>query len=325
MRIVRCENMDEWNECVSASPIATVFHQKEWLMAIEKSCRCELIPLVGVMDGNVVGICPLFRMRKGPVCAVFSPPPKTCVPFMGPAVIPVDSEGHGMEMLRIKFLEKIDDYISKELRADLISLHFTPGFHDVRALKWRGYTADTLYTYVVDTRDADMIWAGFRSELRRDIRKASQNRIREGDNYGWLYTLVEQRYREQGLKPPISRDYYDSVCRTLGGAALKLFVAEQKGERKSGLLLAHDAHTAYFWFGAPRVDGTTVNDLLHWEAIRWCCKMGIGRYDMVGANTPRLCRYKMKFNPEIAVYLHLKKAGAIGKLAEKAYRKLTGR
>jgi len=64
-----------------------------------------------------------------------------------------------------------------------------------------------------------------------------------------------------------------------------------------------------------------MNDLIHWRIIRDAIDEGYTTYDLVGANTERLCRYKSKFNPALRTYYSMTDGMTGMNTAAKLYRK----
>jgi hypothetical protein len=93
-------------------------------------------------------------------------------------------------------------------------------------------------------------------------------------------------------------------------------------------LYSNDA--AYFWQGGARgeYDGTSVNSLLHWRIIEDLVDDppldSISAYDLMGANTDRLCQYKSKFGASLVPYYTIESNGPQMELAKRAYRAITG-
>ena len=78
----------------------------------------------------------------------------------------------------------------------------------------------------------------------------------------------------------------------------------------------------FSWFGAAKTDlnGIYPNDLLQWEALKWAGDNNFKCYEIVGANTPRICTFKVKYNPTLSMhYSIVKYSPRIIKWVESAY------
>src|SRR4030067_3227207 len=82
--------LEKWDEIVKSSPYGTIFHTIEWLRIAEKHTNSRIYPFIGKNGNEIVGIFPIFYRKIGLTKMVFSPPPKTAIPYMGPILIGYD-------------------------------------------------------------------------------------------------------------------------------------------------------------------------------------------------------------------------------------------
>ena len=103
---------------------------------------------------------------------------------------------------------------------------------------------------------------------------------------------------------------------------MKILVAKYDGEIVGGLLNIYKNKKILNWMGNVKTNirGVSPNDLLHWEVIKWATEHGLKYYELVGANTERLCHYKSKYNPSLSICFSAKKYLSFSaKLVESAY------
>lgn len=68
MFVEELKNNNEWEDFLQTSPDGTFYHSLKWKEVIEKSFLCPAIYLVvRDMNGAVVGICPGFVLKPGPL------------------------------------------------------------------------------------------------------------------------------------------------------------------------------------------------------------------------------------------------------------------
>ena len=148
-----------WDDFVEKSPYGLLFHKWDFLKIMEKHTNYQLLPY-GIYRGNeLICIFPLFFRYYNGFKMVFSPPPLTSVPYLGPVVSPV------YDTLRQKrkeiYCNAIGDDIDQEIKKlmpNYTSIITAPEFIDMRPFKWNGYCVDTHYTYVIDlTNPQDVI------------------------------------------------------------------------------------------------------------------------------------------------------------------------
>ena len=105
-----------WDKIVDSSPHSTIFHTWKWLKITEKHSRSRLYPVMGYKGTTVIGIYPLFFQKMFGISCVFSPPPATAVPFLGPIIVGYDAlKQNKKESVFLNFQKSIDEFIFSEL------------------------------------------------------------------------------------------------------------------------------------------------------------------------------------------------------------------
>ena len=69
------EETKKWDSYVEESSQGSVFHQYDFLKIMEKHSNSKLHLLTGYKGDKLIGLFPIFEISKGPISAVFSPPP----------------------------------------------------------------------------------------------------------------------------------------------------------------------------------------------------------------------------------------------------------
>ena len=84
----------------------------------------------------------------------------------------------------------------------------------------------------------------------------------------------------------------------------------------TGIVLIKYKNKIQYWIGGipPKEKYVGINELLHWNVIKRNLNTNVTYYDLVGANTKHLCRYKSKFNPVLKVYYTVEKGNLKGNL-----------
>jgi len=336
LKVGREEDAELWDRLVESSPHGTIFHTWKWLKIAEKHTNSRLYPLIGYKGTEPVGIFPLFFQRKTFLKMVFSPPPHTAIPYLGPVLVNYDKlKQHKKENSFLEFQREVDRFLKDKLRAEYVYISLPPGLSEPRPFKWTGYEVEPAYGYLNDLSNGiDNLWKNFEKKLRGDIERGKRRGItvEEGDKeeVGIIYDLLLDRYAEQNKIVTVPKEYlfdvYDSFFQNI-----KVFVAKYKGEIVSGLIDIHgtDIHNrdrAATWIGNPRPKfkiSPSPNDLLTWEAMKYACEHGFKYYETIGtAGDERLHNYYSKFNPELLVRFSMRKYSSfIPKLMEMAYIK----
>jgi len=317
----------EWNKLVEKSSYGTIFHRWEWLKIVEKHTKSKLYPVIGYKNETPVGIYPFYYQKKKLVKFIFSPPPKSLLMYMGPAVI--DSNNflkQDKRELRLIELHKATYEFMKSLGYDYIRIRTSPGLIDARPFLWTGFCVEPLYTYVINLdRSIKHIWENLNKELRRNINKAKKSGviIEEGsrEELYLLDELLKKRFIEQGvsLKYRDYKRYLGDLYNEFYPQSLRIFVAKYDGEIVTGQIITCYKDKISLWAGSPKTNllRGTPTELLQWEIIRWAHENGFKYCEIMAGDDPRLRHFKAKFNPELVVWFSATKCSPKYMILEK--------
>jgi len=299
----------QWDSFLSSCSYASIFHKWDWLALMEKHSSSKLYSLVSFKGDEPVALIPFFLQKKGFLRLVFSPPPELGIPKLGPVFLSQGLKQSKFEGIQLSVYDEVLSFLSSELRPNYFQLNALPDINDIRPFKWAGFSVEPMYTYLITlTVGADPIWAGFKKELRKNVSNAKEKgvSVRQGsrDDFDYVLTSNADRYLEQGIFHSSSSTYFQDVFKAFHPDSMQVFVAELNGERIGGLITVSSKDTVSAWIGATKTEmqGIYPNDVLQWESIKWACEKGFKTYEIIGANTPRICRFKAKYNPAPALY-----------------------
>ncbi|WP_049985946.1 GNAT family N-acetyltransferase [Halobellus rufus] len=322
------EDDTEWNSLVDRADGSTPFHRREALDVFADHTDTTLYPLVGYKGQEPVGLFPVFELRKGPLSAAFSPPPGRKIPYLGPVVFRtpgVKQRTH--EKTHRRFVDSAIDYLDEEIRPRYVNVRPPPSYHDPRPFLWAGFEATPRYTYHVDIdRPADEVLSAASSDLRSNVRKTAEGDY-QIDEAGRpeitnVIEFAQARHAEQGISYGVTTAFASDLASALP-EHVAAYVCTAAGEFAGGAIVLVDDDALYRWqsvvdFEAP----VPAHDLLDWHLIESGIDRGVDRYDLVGANEPRLCEYKSKFAPEVATYYELTRSPVPPSLVAAAYDRL---
>lgn len=319
----------EWNDLVEQSPQATPFHRYESLSVIANHSGARLYPYVGFKGQEPVGLFPIFELSKGPASLAFSPPPDLKITYLGPIQLNYRKQKQRRrERTNRRFvrgcLERIDESVNP------LFTHVYAGIRyiDARPFAWSGFDPVTRYTFLVDLRPTEEdIIMGFSSDARKNIRNTDETEyeIYAGGEQDIKRTIkqVQKRHDEQDATYNVPPEFVADLYRTLPDHMMQVYVCEVDGAFVGGHITLELGDTVYGWQSWGDFDaGVPVNDLLEWAIITRARNRGIKWYDLVGANTERLSKYKAKFNPELRTYHRLQKGTAGMSLVVKLYKRI---
>ena len=333
MRIERVD-ADEWDRALPGEGFE-VFHTAAALETLERHSAGDLQLLVGYKGDRPVGMFPAFVARRGLGTTVMSPPPGKAVPRLGPLLMPASPKRRKREKLNQTFTEELKEELGADGGRTLFRTICPPSYPDPRPFTWDGMTVDTNFTYALDTEGeaSDELLKSCSKSLRREIRNGRDLDVEvtvENDEAAAraVHEKTRARYEEQDRGYPLEWAYVRDLTAALADEdRRRTYVARTPdGEFLSGITALYSNDAAYFWQGGTKAihDGVSINSLLHWHVIEDVIedppRDSVTQYDLMGANTERLCRYKAKFGADLVPYYVAESNGTGMALAKKAYQ-----
>jgi len=317
--------IENWNTITKSLYGSTVYHTIEWLKILEAKSSTKLFLFIIELNGEVYGVFPVFYQKKYKLKFIYSPPPKTGVPNLGPLYCDGLKQKE-FENIQEIFIDNILEYFDN--RIDYFYLISVPQLRDARQFIWNNFSVSPLYSYQVSLkRSKEDIFKSFSSQVRTDIRRALKNKdliFKEGglEEMLQINNFVKDRYKKNGRDYSISSNYltkiYNQMC-----DYVYIYCLYYKDKLIAGLILLSYNNVLSHWIGGtpPIVKQIGANELLHWKAIEFGIENKFECYELVGANTKHLCRYKVKYNPNLIQYYFVRKRNFVFKIVEKLYLK----
>ncbi|XVH33585.1 GNAT family N-acetyltransferase (plasmid) [Haloferacaceae archaeon DSL9] len=322
--------LDDWTEQLPDSGFE-VFHTPEALSVLDEHTAGDLHLFGGFKGQQAIALLPLFVRRRSVGAAVTSPPPGRNVPRLGPILMPTSPKRRKQEKVNREFAELVVDELDLEASTTLFRMVCHTDYLDPRPYVWNGFDLDTSFTYMldVDEKAPDELLASCSKSLRREIRDARELDLTIEDEgvsgAREIYGETVDRYEEQDRSFPASWAYVRDLVKALDERCRAYVVRSPDGEFLTGITVLYSNDAAYFWQGGTRgtYENVTVNSLLHWRIVEDLVEdppiESVGAYDLMGANTERLCRYKSKFGAELVPYYVVESGGAPMEMAKRAY------
>jgi hypothetical protein len=209
----------------------------------------------------------------------------------------------------------------REHRPDFTLISTGPGFTDIRPFLWDGYDARVNYTYVLDLSGSlDAIWKSLTTKKRVGITHARKMgyAVQPSTDLRPIYDMATRRYEEQGRTIPLmSHEYLADLQRTFP-EELQVHHLLLNGTVEGGMVVVRDRR-ARAWLGTTRT-ADHGNELLYWSAIEGAKAAGAPLFELVGANTRHINRFKSGFNPDLEAYFTLTRRNTLGRVAEGLFR-----
>ncbi|MDQ2052601.1 GNAT family N-acetyltransferase [Natronolimnohabitans sp. A-GB9] len=329
--------LEEWDSALPNSGFE-VFHDPDALAVLDNHVDSEL-RLYGAFKGQqAVGLLPVFVDEKAVGRTVFSPPVSLGVPRLGPLINPNSPKRRKWERINSELAEGVIDDLEIEKRSTLFRMTCPVGYTDPRPYGWNEFSIEPKFTYVVDLEgctDLEDAMSGFSKSLRNEMRRYDDLDLTietEGiDSALRIYDDVVEQYEEYDDTAPMSRLFLRDLLSGLDDDRWRVYVARTPdGEYKSGIITLFSNDLAYYWQGGviASYKNVSVNNLLHGVILNDLVTdpelESVTGYDLVGANTERLCEYKGKFNGELRPYYVVESEGLEMTLAKSAYQKVSG-
>ena len=314
VRIATDDDLERWNSYVDQSPQGTLCHELEALRVQAEHSDANVHPLIGFKGQEPVGLFPVFEIDKQFVTTAFSPPPNLRIPYLGPAFLNMGKlKQRKRERRRQRFMDGCFEWIESELDPKYGHVRTSPALEDSRPFKWNEFDATPEYTYGVDlTPDEDDLLMTFSSDARSNIRNADEDayEIEVGgpEELRLIHEQVENRYESQGIDFDVPVEFVLDLADRTENGHVKPYTLSVDGEFVGGIIALEYGDTTGRWMGGVRTDADVdvpTNDLLDWAIMEDGLENGLETYDLVGADTRRINRYKAKFNPELRTYYSL--------------------
>ena len=328
--------LDEWEDALPTAGYE-VFHLPEALAVLDEHTDADL-QLYGAFKGDrPVGLLPVFVTDRTVGRTVFSPPPTLGVPRLGPILNPASPKRRKRERINRELATGVIDDLGVDSRSTLFRMVCPVEYGDPRPFMWGDFTVEPEFTYVVDVEKSDLegVMRGFSKSLRNEMRRLPDLDLTietEGiDAALRVYGDVIARYREQDETAPMSRQFLRELLSSLDDDNWRVYVARTPdGVYKGGIITLYTDDLAYYWQGgvATSYEHVSVNTLVHRVILEDILTdpelSSVTGYDLVGANTERLCEYKGKFNGELRSYYVVESSGLEMTLAKSTYLKIAG-
>ncbi|NIB98538.1 GNAT family N-acetyltransferase [Halobacterium sp. R2-5] len=328
-------SLDEWDDALPSSGFE-VFHTAEALSVLEDHASGELALYGGFKGDRPVGLFPVFVQNRAVGRAVLSPPPGFAIPRLGPLVMPASPKRRKREQVNGRFAEHVLEEVDVDASMTLFRSVCPTSYPDPRPYVWSNLDLDTSFTYHLDVDgDTDELLKSFSKSLRREIRDGTDLdvtvEVAEEDGVRSVFEHTRERYAEQDRGFTPDWPYVSDLTRELAAEdRCRTYIArEPNGRYLSGVIVLYSNDAAYYWLGGARTtyEGTSINSLLHWHIVQDIAagepRESVDTYDLMGANTERLCEYKSKFGADLAPYYTVESGGAGMSAAKRAYRLVT--
>jgi hypothetical protein len=274
------------------------YHHPAWLAAAALGTGYDLA-IVGVRQGSdLVAAVPGFVSRRGPFRFFGSPLRGAMTSYLGPVAAEPRLLGED--------LPELVELCRRHIRSNWRSNYIRFALRDERAelpdlgREWRRQRA---WTYRLDlSGGTDALWAGLKSDCRRNIRRAEREGIEvvPFDDAELYYRMITATFERHGATSWQRRGFFRALIDGIPSPDPLLCVgARLRGETiAAGLFLRDDAEI-HFVSGAslPKHGSLPTSYLLHWHAISAAADAGVGVFGSDASQVRAIDRFKESFGP----------------------------
>lgn len=296
----------KYRKLCSEEPTIPIFARDWWLDAV---CGDAWDVCLVEKAGRVIAAMPYHYRTNCLGMTVISQPQETQA--LGPWLRPSESK------TAIRLGQE------KKLMADLISQlpkfsHFHQTWHHTRTnwlpFFWHGFHQTTQYTYrIPDLSDLEKIWAGFRDNIRTDIRKAKAHyhlNVHTQFSIDDFLILNAKTFERQNKSSPCSKSFIkrlDDACANRGARAIFICV-DSEGRHHAGTYIVWDGECAYYLMGGgdPGLRSSGATSLCLWAAIQFAASKSKS-FDFEGSMIEPIERFFRAFGAIQTPYFSIQK------------------
>jgi GNAT superfamily N-acetyltransferase len=310
MELIRCENMETWDEFVSKSSEYNIFCTTPLLEAVG-----EDYDLLMVVDGGDVRLGAVVLKRDGSVLSSPRFYQSQGILFSGSCLeMPIHS--------RVKWRLETTEFLLHEMekRYNRISFCLNYGVSDIRSFQWYHYHAPELgqfqiglwYTAILDMKvvpSFDEYFSGIRTLRQRDYQRSLKEGMicEESDDVeilDRLHHLTFERQRIVRSKEEINMLVSITKAAIKDGFGRMLVCRTSEGKAVAANLFLYDSRCCYYMYGGndPEFRKIGCGTYLMLKNIQYFKERGLERVDFVGINSPNRGDFKTSFNSKPTPY-----------------------
>ena len=288
-----------------------IFLQDWWLDAVCVEGPWDAAVAVEADSGSVKAVLPYYQVKGKLGHRYLTMPHMT--QFMGPWLKYPPAQKYTRKLSYEK--EVMAQLILELPEFDSFSQNFNYSVTNWLPFYWQGFRQSTGYTYVLeDLTDLDSLFNNFRSNIRREIRKAEkQVTVKVDNDIETFFHMACKTYARQDLTFPLSLEFMKQVddaceknkCRRI------FFAADNTGQVHAAVYIVWDSLSCYHLIsgGDPQLRTSGATSLLMWEAIRFASTI-TKKFDFEGSMIQPIERFFSSFGAVQKPYFQISKVNS---------------
>jgi FemAB-related protein (PEP-CTERM system-associated) len=286
IRLASDSDKQRWNNFVQNQVLGSAYHLSAWTKAIQNAYGFKSFNLIAEENNEIMGVFPL-TMLKIP----FKRPDLVALPYCDVGAPLAISDEVQNELLRETIpIAKSNNVSTIEIRGEIN--------HDF--LQQFGYSLQAKSSKVRMLlqlpNSSEMLWKGFTSKLRSQIRKAEKNglsfKFSEG-NIDDFYSVFKVNMHDLG-SPVHSKKWFEEIIRGFADNVRVGVVHNEERAIGAGIILKAGDKIAIPWASTLKpFNRLSPNMLLYWKFLEYAADNGARIFDF-GRSTQDEGTYNFK-------------------------------
>jgi serine/alanine adding enzyme len=279
--VERTRDCERWDQFVTGSPSACLYHLSRWRQVIEETFGHPTIYLSAAAGDRVVGILPLVQLKSWAFGNML-----VSVPYFNYGGVCAENEA-----ARSRLLDEAVR-VARDCRADFLELR-----QEVEpSIDWPTKTTKVSMRLELPA-DAGDLWTSFPAKLRSQVqrpRKAGMTAVigRE-DQLKAFYNVFSTNMRDLGT-PVYPRSFFERILEAFPESTWISTVFSGETPVASGFLIAYRDRVEIPWASSLRsANRYSPNMLLYWHCLEFACQGGYRMFDF-GRSTLGESTYRFK-------------------------------
>jgi lipid II:glycine glycyltransferase (peptidoglycan interpeptide bridge formation enzyme) len=268
-------------------------HWQYWNNVLSEIYNTEFFYFALLREGNLLGICPVHKIKNKLNYRLISGPKSFYIPYGGWIFKEkTNFDSDSIELEKNESLEIFSLPLLNEYNASYEGCNLLKQFE----------------TSIVDLQKSEEeIFNSFAPQKRYKLRKALRNNIEITnldvfgfDNFYEFYVKTNERYGLENIK----KKFFEELLRCPENIKIDFLIAKKDNDVLGSVVLVSDKNFALYWLGnrIEKALNTGYFDLLHWEMIKKAKSYGCKYYDtcyLEKERLPNIYRFKIGFSDKI--------------------------
>lgn len=291
----------------------SIFESDAWLDVVANG-NWERIE-IKKKNGDIEAAFPFVKGRNcGFKCLCMPPLTQTLGVYISPSNAKLTKRLEREKKLLNKIIEEIPRDYNCDLSLDIDNSYVLPFI-------WAGYQVSPRFSYrIEDLTNLDEVWAGFKENIKTDIRKAEKKvTVRDDMSIDVLLQMQKKTFEHQNRKSPYDEKMVKDLDQVLAnnGARKLLCAIDEDGNVHAATYFVFDNQRCYYLMsgGDPEYRNSGATSLLVWEGIKLAHTTS-QIFDFEGSMIESIERFVRGFGATPRAYYRVSKLNGLMRFAD---------